>query len=35
MTLDLVFLPFGKSIVGDCWVYSVKYLPDGSIELSA
>jgi hypothetical protein len=31
-TWDLVFLPFGKSIVGCCWVYTVKYLPDGSIE---
>ena len=31
-TWELVFLSTGKSMVGCCWVYTIKYLPDGSIE---
>ena len=31
-TWYLVTCPLGKTTVGCCWVYTVKYLPDGSIE---
>ena len=31
-TWSLVSLPPGKTTVGCHWVYTVKYLPDGSIE---
>ena len=31
-TWSLVTCPPGKTIVGCHWVYTVKYLPDGSIE---
>ncbi len=31
-TWGLVPLPLGKSTDGCLWVYTVKYLPDGSIE---
>ena len=31
-TWSLVTRPPGKTIVGCHWVYTVKYLPDGSIE---
>jgi len=29
---ELTTLPQGKQAVGCRWVYTVKYLPDGSIE---
>ena len=31
-TWSLVTRPPGKTTAGCCWVYTVKYLPDGSIE---
>ena len=31
-TWSLVTRPLGKTIVGCCWVYIVRYLPNGSIE---
>ena len=31
-TWYLVTRPLRKTTVGCCWVYTVKYLPDGSIE---
>jgi len=31
-TWELTTLPQGKQAVGCRWVYTVKYLPDGSIE---
>lgn len=31
-TWELTTLPKGKQAVGCRWVYTVKYLPDGSIE---
>ena len=31
-TWQLVPLPFDKSVVGCCWVFTVKYNPDGSVE---
>ena len=31
-TCSLVTRPLGKTTVGCRWVYTVKYLPDGSIE---
>ena len=31
-TWSLVTRPLGKTTVGCRWVYTVKYLPDGSIE---
>ena len=32
-TWDLIPLPLGKQLVSCHWVYPVKYLPDGSVEL--
>ena len=31
-TWDLAVLPPGKNTVGCRWLYTVKYLPDGSVE---
>ena len=31
-TWDLAVLPLGKQTVGCRWVYTVKYLPDGSVK---
>ena len=31
-TWELTSLPPGKSVVGCRWIYTVKFLPDGSIE---
>ena len=31
-TWELTALPSGKQRVGCCWVYTIKYLPDGSVE---
>jgi hypothetical protein len=31
-TWELTALPFGKQTVGCRWVYTIKYLPDGSVE---
>lgn len=31
-TWDIVTLPPGKSVIGNKWVYKVKYHPSGSID---
>ena len=31
-TWELFFLPPGQSLVSCCWVFTVKYLPDGTVE---
>ena len=31
-TWELTALPSGKQTVGCCWVYTIKYLPDGYVE---
>ena len=31
-TWELTALPTGKQTVGCLWVYTVKYLPNGSVE---
>ena len=31
-TWELTALPSGKQTVGCRWVYTIKYLPDGSVE---
>ena len=32
-TWEMISLSFGKSVVGCPWVFKVKYLPDGTIEI--
>ena len=31
-TWELIALPSGKQTVGCRWVYTIKYLPDGSVK---
>ena len=31
-TWDLVTLPVGKSLIGCCWVYTIKIGPDGGVD---
>ena len=31
-TWDLVFLPTEKKAIGCCWVFAVKFNPDGSVD---
>ena len=31
-TWDLVSLPTGKKAIGCCWVFAVKFNPDGSVS---
>ena len=31
VTWDLVSLPIGKKVIGCCWVFAVKFNPDGSV----
>ena len=32
-TWEMVPLAFGKFVVGCQWVFTMKYLPDGTVEL--